>query len=258
MPHRRKTPKRTINPLGQQNRQVNFPSLKRLYEDSLGQARIDVPQLLGVHECAPDTYFQPSTELFKLFGYANHKQQFWSTESSDYIEHAKGAGNLCGHFAVLSDGNSNSPVIFIMEPSQSETRFGTMMAVLFHELGHVDDFLKGVNIVLDEEVDMCAAEEYAHHFACKRILAAANSVSGYLDEMAPQLDTNQRLDWVDGVTRYYRLIMDFYVGEVLQKAADLPFPSVREAAQRVLQSRDMREYRAFATNTPPSGIIPLA
>ncbi|MBC7782298.1 MAG: hypothetical protein H7144_00545 [Burkholderiales bacterium] len=41
------------------------------------------------------------------------------------------------------------------------------LPVLFHELGHVDDFERGVNIIFGQPIDEAAAELYAHHYACK-------------------------------------------------------------------------------------------
>lgn len=43
-----------------------------------------------------------------------------------------------------------------------------------------------------------------------------------------------------------RIIMAFYIAEILPKHTELPQESVRQAALRVLESEDMTTFRRFA------------
>jgi hypothetical protein len=205
--------------------------------------------MLAVHECPPDIYRLPPQERFRRFGYENHVQRFWDTNDEDYVQHVQCQGNFSGHTTVLFDGQENRPVIFVMRPTEFESddcTYGWMMGILFHELGHVDDITRGLNIGFDRLVNMGAAEEYAHHFACDRIIREAALLGSYLVELAPGLPPSQRPKWRELVTEYYRVIMAFYICEILRKYAALPYPSVSEAAQRVLRSEPMSNYRRFA------------
>jgi len=81
-----------------------------------------------------------------------------------------------------------------------------MMGVLFHELGHVDDITRGLHIRVDTCVDITAAEEHAHGYACKRIIREAEHVGGYMTQMAPDLRPSQRSEWRECVIQFYRVI----------------------------------------------------
>ncbi|MCH7792748.1 MAG: hypothetical protein IID31_10780, partial [Planctomycetes bacterium] len=157
--------RRTIN----HKPRVRFPTLRRLYVDARARAKREYPTILGIHECAPRVYRQPPDELFRCFGYEDHQQRFWDIDKEDYIEHARSEGNFSGQVAILSDGHQDRPVVFIMRPAEMRNRdhaHGWMMGVLFHELGHVDDITRGLHIRVDTCVDITAAEEHAHRYAC--------------------------------------------------------------------------------------------
>ena len=209
----------------------------------------DYPTVLGIHECAPQVYRQPPDELFRRFGYEDYEQRFWDIDREDYIQHARSQGNFSGHVAILSDGEQDRPVVFIMWPQEMRDRdhaYGWMMGVLFHELGHVDDITRGLHVRVDSRVDITAAEEHAHRYACKRIIREAELVDAYMSELAAGLRPNQRPGWRDCVTQFYRAVMAFYVGEILPKYAALPQDSVRQAARRVQESEDMSTFVRFA------------
>lgn len=228
---------------------IAFPTLRRLYVDACARARQEYPTILGIHECAPRVYRQPPEELFRRFGYENFQQRFWDIDKEDYIEHAQTKGNFSGHVAILSDGQQNRPAVFIMCPADIKNRddaHAWMMGVLFHELGHVDDISRGLHIRVDTCVDITAAEEHAHRYACKRIIKEAEHVGAYMTEMAPDLRASQRSQWRDCVTQFYRVIMAFYIGEILPRHTELPQESVRQAALRVQESEDMTTFRRFA------------
>lgn len=253
MARKRKKTKRSSQIKGVVNRKprIGFPSLQRLYTDACRRAKVEYPSILGIHECMPHVYRQPPDQLFRCFRYENYKQRFWDIDKEDYIEHAQSKGNFAGHVSILSDGQQDQPVIFIMRPTELRNRdhaHGLMMAVLFHELGHVDDITRGLHIAVDVTVDITAAEEYAHRFACERIIRQTEYLDTYMTELAPDLRPDQRGEWRDCVTQFYRVIMGFYIFEVLPKYAELSHQSVRQAAQKVLDSEDMASYRSFASS----------
>jgi len=226
-----------------------YPSFQRLYSDACTRAKAEWPDLLGIHECKPHLYRQSTNALVRHFGYENWTQRFWECDSDDYAVHAESKGNMAGHVAILSDGQQDRPVVFLMRPTGIWNRdyaSALMMAILFHELGHVDDITRSLHIVFDASVDITAAEEHAHGFACKRIMSQTEHLDAYMTELAHDLGPEHRREWHDCVTQYYRVIMAFYIGEVLPLYAQLPHESVREAAQRVLGSEDMASYREFA------------
>ena len=45
------------------------------------------------------------------------------------------------------------------------------VAVFLHEMGHVDDFERGRNLVVGQPVDARKAELYAHDYACRTMIA---------------------------------------------------------------------------------------
>lgn len=228
---------------------ARFPTLSRLYADARTRAMKEYPAILGIHECAPNVYCQAPDELFRSFGYENYQQRFWDIDKEDYIEYARSTGNFSGHVTILSDGQQDRPVVFVMWPTDVRDRdlaHGFMMAVLFHELGHVDDITRSLHIRLDTCVDISAAEEYAHRCACERIIRESQYVDAYMTEMAPDLRASQRSEWRNSVTQFYRVIMAFYIGEILPKHTRLSQESVRKAALRVLESDDMATFRRFA------------
>lgn len=120
------------------------------------------------------------------------------------------------------------------------------MGVLFHELGHVDDITRRLHVRLDTCVDITAAEEHAHRFACQRIISETQYIDAYMTEMARDLPPSSRSKRRAGVTQLYRTIMALYIDEILPRHTELPEESVREAAVRVLQSDDMVTFRRFA------------
>lgn len=240
---------------------IRVPTLSRLYSDARTRAMKEYPTILGIHECTPDVYCQPPGELFRCFGYENYQQRFWDIDKEGYTEHARNTGNFSGHVTTLSDGQRDRPVVFVMWPTDVRDRdlaHGLMMGVLFHELGHVDDITRSLHIRTDSCVDITAAEEYAHRFACKRIISESAYVDAYMKEMAPDLRAGQRSEWRDGVTQFYRVIMAFYIGEILPKHIKLSQETVRQAALRVLKSDDMATFRRFAGSALDDYRFPLS
>ncbi len=228
---------------------IGAPTVTRLYIDARTRAMKEYPTILGIHECAPHVYRQPSDELFRSFGYEDYQQKFWGIDKEDYIEHARSKGNFAGHVTILSDGQQDRPVVFVMRPPDTRDRdlaHASMMGVLFHELGHVDDITRGLHMRFDTCVDISAAEEYAHRCACERIIRESKYVDAYMTEMAPDLRPTQRSEWRGCVTQLYRVIMAFYIGEILPQYTRLSQESVRQAALRVLESDDMTTFRRFA------------
>ncbi len=65
------------------------------------------------------------------------------------------------------------------------------IGVLLHEAGHVDDWETQANLREGGEIDLAAAELYAHNYACKRLISGnfVFSSGAYLDGVKQQLTT---------------------------------------------------------------------
>ena len=228
---------------------IKLPSLRRLYTDACKRAKAEYPAILGIHECAPHVYCQSPDDLCRSCGYDNYQHRFWDIDKDDYTGEFRPKANFSGHVALLSDGHQDRPVVFVMWPTDTwrpDHAYGLMMGVLFHELGHVDDITRRLHVRLDTCVDITAAEEHAHRFACQRIISETQYIDAYMTEMARDLPPSSRSKRRAGVTQLYRTIMALYIDEILPRHTELPEESVREAAVRVLQSDDMVTFRRFA------------
>jgi hypothetical protein len=115
------------------------------------------------------------------------------------------------------------PVIFVKIGGGSGKREDIKTAVkelsLLHELGHVDDFIKQINIKEDAQNDPVAAELYAHSFACKEMLG-----------------------------RGLKLAMKVYLTQAIPQFAAVGCEANRQAAQMFQSSREFKTYLAFCAD----------
>lgn len=105
-------------------------------------------------------------------GLAGHRQHLFTFDDADsgYGTHD---GNLGGHAMFFHDegkGADFSVVLLRQSPTLSDEAQAAMnMGVLFHELGHVDDFERGLSLIPGRRFDVVAGEYYANLYACRHL-----------------------------------------------------------------------------------------
>ena len=222
------------------------PTMGEILAAEYKRCRKDFPSILGIYECIPTVYEMDPDDLIAAHC-RGWERQFWSTEDTEYEDHTREykGGNFCGHVSMVRKGDEERPVVFLLAKypaSEKNLRSASLLGELVHELGHVDDIVNGVNLRHGIEIDTSAAEEYAHHFACNRIMA----ISEDADSFARRVLRRHLAEWRHEFQRLMKVLMAYYAGEILTRLSDLSVPSIAEAAQRVVASPEFGEYRAFA------------
>lgn len=210
------------------------------------RGRKDYPAILGIHECLPSTYRQPTNTLLEKFGYGNWEQCFWDADDDEYLNYTNdGSGNFSGHVVLVEKDDKQQTIVFLQRLSTSKQSTlrdqGLCFAELMHELGHVDDIVNGIHIKRDQHVDMSKAEEYAHWFALERLIEESDRA----DEWAEKLPQSSVKEWRATYRSMFRPMVEFYVTEILEGLAKVDCESIRESARRVLDSTRIEKYRKF-------------
>lgn len=130
----------------------------------------------------------PIKDKLLQFGYGDFEPYYWdilADDSSDYSVSAAVA-SMC---VLKSPEAKNRTLVFVRDFSDlSEvTREAAATALFLHEIGHVDDFERGINLRVDEPVDIPKAEEYAHRYACRIMVEEGLIVSllAYIKALLP-------------------------------------------------------------------------
>lgn len=86
--------------------------------------------------------------------------------------HAASGQKIGGHaMFFVNHAKQNCSAILLKRISGISDEWGGALnlAVMYHELGHVDDFEKRINLVPGQPLDVVKAEVYAHNFALAKL-----------------------------------------------------------------------------------------
>ena len=167
--------------------------------------------LRGVYE-VERTETSKGADLLSRLGHKGYTQHLWDIEEDDgYTNlgtHGEG-GSLGGFTNWIVDRHNRIHTIIVMYKIDS--------LVDEPEVGHVDDYEKGINFTPKKITNIGKAEEYAHHFACRQC-----------------------------IRRGLHVPLGLYLRGVDSKLAKSDVESVRRAAVAVRESNEYQEYRDFA------------
>lgn len=125
-----------------------------------------------------------------------------------------------GSMVVMEDkrGERHAVILLRMRRDAHEQSWIDFInvAFLFHELGHVDDFEKGINFKVGHR-DTEGSELYAHTFACRQLRE-----------------------------RGFREVLGFYLGQLIDTALKLTSASARKAASDFKASPECKASELFA------------
>jgi hypothetical protein len=138
----------------------------QLYEE----AKRRFGSLLDVFEVSHDDTVGTELLLGRL-GLADHTLHYFKTaEDSFDLDAYKpngGEGGTGGGFSVVVTPGGTYRSILVMRPLPNAQHAN--IALFLHELGHVDDFDRGINLVVGKPLDVLAVELHAHRFACNEM-----------------------------------------------------------------------------------------
>jgi hypothetical protein len=112
-------------------------------------------------------------ELLAFVGFPNAEPLGWSIDDSlTYGSNQFVPKGGMVKAARLPGDRNVSTFVFLkcQEETSPETRNCVLIAVLMHEMGHVDDIERGKHLRFDGLIDIVAAEEYAHRYALRRMM----------------------------------------------------------------------------------------
>ncbi|WP_422928892.1 hypothetical protein [Singulisphaera sp. PoT] len=111
-------------------------------------------------------------EIIDHIGFAGYEVQFWNT--SDTLAYPKANQSPNGGFVKVAKLPSDKKIwtfVFVRcDDCEGLIRYCTLLSVLLHEMGHVDDVEKARNLRFDKTVDLVAAEVYANRYAFRRMV----------------------------------------------------------------------------------------
>jgi hypothetical protein len=162
-------------------------------------------------------------ELLKFVGFPDAVPLGWEHDSP--LRYSKGEKSGNGGFIIVAkcpEAAELATFVFLdcNEEVAEDLKGCLFTAILMHEMGHVDDVEKGKNLRVGGQVDLVAAEEYAHRYELRRM-------------------RRENL----------RLPMAMLLSFVLKEARRGVEGTVqREAAARVVESGEYKEFRQFVGN----------
>jgi hypothetical protein len=203
-----------------------------------------VKRLVGIFEVSQATFAGPPEHLPAAVGLEGYSLVQYAAQYDNSIpaspeEPISGAGCT---MALRDPYGKIVPVVFVRADVCAVDRHGEMaenrhpqfddlvrLAVLLHELGHADDIAKGVNFNHAAlEIDLPAAEAYAHAFVCRQ--ARRN---------------------------YYPLLLNLYL-ENVERMARSGREVDRVGAELFLQATNISALRAWiAKRQTPAGLTQL-
>jgi len=143
-----------------------IPAMEKAKTDGLEQH----PSLIGIF-VIPGGETPTPEERMRIAGYPQLMPYYWQQKEDDGYDKgdSSGGGNM-----IVARGATGAyrTLIFLKRPAEwdDEMFAGIGLCALFHELGHVDDFEKKLNLIPGTDVDLLEAEAYAHLYAIRRML----------------------------------------------------------------------------------------
>ncbi len=163
---------------------------------------------------------QGDRELLAFVGFPTAEVLRWTIDDSlAYASNQFVPKGGIAKAARLPGRSEISTFVFLkcQEETSPEVRNCVLIAVLMHEMGHVDDIERGKHLRFDSVVDIVAAEEYANRYALRRMM-------------------RENLRFPLGVL----------LGSILKDARQGGEGTVgREAATRIVESGEYKQYRQF-------------
>ena len=203
-----------------------FDPAKDKYVDTLAKAIKEEQyrhrSLLKIAEITPEQVSSPT--LLQDADLDEYTQILWDFNGNDKTAYFKKQGTgkaLLGGVTnfLLGPNNEQRTVAFIWmaKNGTDEVEAIIKLGLLYHEMGHVDDFEKGINIIADGEYDICESELYAHHYACRQLRA-----------------------------KNHRAVMSWYLGGLIENLLNSNICLVQRVAKQFVASPAYREYFAFS------------
>jgi len=142
-------------------------------------AKSEHPSLLGIHEVDDSLYYKQPLDWTK-FGYRGLESitlQF-DRDLPDYGRKKGDAANMAGYTHAFRDEQKNLRTVVLIRRSiklphfeHREYKYALKVASLLHEIGHVEDFERGINFDLaTNRLDIIEAEVFANLFCLDRLL----------------------------------------------------------------------------------------
>lgn len=152
------------------------------FEFLLGDLRKRKPgNLVNVHLCDPASTESP-TEQLSRFGYAGWTPLAWVQSGEQSYKNPRAGRDGAEVIFASPDSGSPKPIMFVrvsQDRTDSVAR-AMAMAAVYHELGHIDDFVNGLNMRLGQPWDMVAAEAHAHCFAMERLMNGGHRLASFV------------------------------------------------------------------------------
>lgn len=199
--------------------------------------------LVRIVECDDHLFYELETdEKLKAIGLGGYSEVIFQTADED-IDFTKdprtslsgkvNAGRrrpeglaVTGCTSVIKVGEKRRTIVFMRRETgkedTEEMKCALKLSALFHELGHVDDFEKGINWNYPK-FRVVDAEIYAHRYACAKLIQGKHS-----------------------------LLLGYYL-DGLNDMAKSDSEYVRKAAQAVIDSPDFQRYKAAVSPNYGSG-----
>jgi hypothetical protein len=198
-----------------------------------------VHRLLGIFQLDSETFNNTTLEeKVSIAGFPNYSPILWESGFGDRKGHRDSPdAKATGFASCLMDPHGKfHPIIFIRHEVKlsaeaeadddphlkAEVAAGIRLLVLLHEIGHAEDMSRQINFDhTAKTMDLIAAEAYTHKF-----------VLNYARK------------------KNYRVALQYYIKNLDEYSTKPEFEEyVRAAAQRVLTSPEMPQFRDFGSRT---------
>lgn len=182
----------------------------------------EYPALVGVFEVDSRLNLQDQETIDHLGLGDRYKVLYFDTLTDDGYSSYKPAatGNLSmgGYTQAVTDAKGERRIVVSMKRHREKPHLSDLanLGLFLHELGHVDDITRGLNLVFDRNADLEAAELHAHEFACRRLMQ--------YDQRVP---------------------LAMYVNGPVEQLAAASVPSIANAAKRFKASETYRQAKTF-------------
>lgn len=165
----------------------------------------------------------PIPQIMQECGIVGFQNLLWDTTAVEpsYMEDEKEMMGGQTQFLVGPSGEHRAFIV-VREPVLDDERLRhsrliKCLGIMLHEIGHVDDFEKRINLIAGQPPNLTEAELYAHVFTCR------------------QLQKNN-----------LRLCLRLYLSVLEDLAKQEKVKCVAEAAKRFLSSAEAAQFQAFA------------
>lgn len=212
-------------------------------------------------DCESELLGLPNDEQARRCGYGRYRAYDWISDGDSGLPSIDNSGSVI----FLKDDVGRLQTLILLKDAvipenvlnPDEELAAINIAVLLHEVGHVDDAEKGINIKRGGRIAVKESEVYAHHYACNRMMKEhlLYPLARYLEGIVGFNATDRPPAACDAAVEFMRSAEYGRYRECASRHRGRYSPITRATESRIRRRQDLKT-RIFSREPPGSASGP--